>query len=478
MGEVLKAVDPDIGGYVAIKTLGQFGDDPEVVARFEQEGLAAMVLDHPNIGKIHRIDHDNDGRPVLVLEYIDGVPVDEYVRERRTVPFSTQVDMIIQAARGLEAALRRGIIHRDIKPSNILVNKQEQVKIIDFGLAKSMWEAKTKRSGGVVGTPRYIAPEQAMGKLVDHRSDMYSLGATFYEMVTHKAPFDGETSMSIMLAHVNTPLVPPYVINPAVPNDVSEIICRMMAKDPADRYRTYEPLIRDLESAKIHRLARERRVTASTPGNPLPEVVDNSTPFTEKSEERSPRSEPSPAPPPPSHLLRWMLVILAVAVVAGVVSFVHSLKNRRHAEASPPLMSRVFGSDAEKNAERDKLEKLAQQDEDAVRLTKTRMDKIVAAITTYRQDPAHMGKVPRIVDLRAEKMVSVDESQDGWGNDFIITSAKSGRLIAPGRDGVEGTEDDFVYTLDGRALQVPQPKSPTEFSPTTATPTPEPAEHP
>jgi len=261
MGEVYKAFDPQSNRSVAIKILDTRGyEDADTLKRFEREAQAALVLDHPNIARFYGLEHDAQGRPIIVMEYINGRGLDQLLDLEPDMLFSTRVDYIIQTARGLENAYRRSIIHRDIKPGNLLIDGSGMLKIIDFGLAKSMWDNSNLTSSGlVVGTPRYISPEQGMGRNVDHRSDIYSLGATFYELVTGRTPFEGDTPLAIMMKHINSPLVPPYMINPKVPGDVSEIITKMMQKEPNQRYQDYEPLIRDLESAKIHRLAKERR---------------------------------------------------------------------------------------------------------------------------------------------------------------------------------------------------------------------------
>ena len=252
MGEVYKAWDPENNRCVALKILDVKGyEDPDTLKRFQRESQAALVLDHPNIARFYGAEKDEQGHPIIAMDYIDGTGLDVVLDERPDIPFSQLVDYVVQTARGLENAYRRSIIHRDIKPGNLLIDKDGNVKIIDFGLAKSMWDnSALTGSGLVVGTPRYISPEQGMGRNVDHRSDIYSLGATFYELVTRRTPFEGDTPLAIMMKHISSPLVPPYMVNPQVPADISEIIMKMMAKDPNHRYQDYEPLIRDLESAE------------------------------------------------------------------------------------------------------------------------------------------------------------------------------------------------------------------------------------
>ena len=219
MGEVLKALDTRSGRTVALKLIDAgAAADAETLRRFEREARAAAHLDHPNIAHMFGMEFDDQKHPFIVMEYIEGESLEKILTSPVNPPFSVLCDYVIQAARGLEAAHRKSIIHRDVKPGNLLVDHAGTVKIIDFGLAKSMFDRTALTTTGmVVGTPRYIAPEQALGRAVDHRADIYSLGATFYELATHQSPFEGDSAMSIMMKHVSTPLVPPYMVNPKVP---------------------------------------------------------------------------------------------------------------------------------------------------------------------------------------------------------------------------------------------------------------------
>lgn len=272
MGEVLKARDPASDVDVAIKVLDAEGyQDDELLRRFEREARAVSEVLHPNLGRIFGMERDARGLPFIVMEFIDGLPLDKVLRANPDLSFARSLHFAIQTARGLDAARRRSLIHRDIKPANLLVMDDDTLKVIDFGLAKSLWEKSVlTMTGMVVGTPRYLSPEQGLGRTsIDHRSDIYSLGATLYELVTRQAPFEGDTPAAIMLKHVNSPLVPPYLINPKVPVEMSECICRMMAKDPRDRYQEYDDLIIDLEGLRQTALAKERRLSAADPAGAM-----------------------------------------------------------------------------------------------------------------------------------------------------------------------------------------------------------------
>jgi len=254
MGVVYKAYDESLERDVAIKVIStELSSQKEFIERFKREAKSAAALSHPNIIYIHSIGETND-KHYFTMEYVEGKSLEDVLEERSKIPLNEATNYIIQAATGLNAASKKGIIHRDIKPSNLLVTSAGLIKIADFGLAKLIRVDKTlptlTNSGITIGTPTYMAPEQAKGDEIDHRVDIYSLGSTFYHLVTGKTPFEGETPLKVMLKHITDPLVEPAKVNSEIPSVISQIICQMMAKDPAKRYQTYEELIDALEKAR------------------------------------------------------------------------------------------------------------------------------------------------------------------------------------------------------------------------------------
>ncbi|MCW8131427.1 MAG: protein kinase [Planctomycetota bacterium] len=249
MGTVYKAKQLSMDRIVALKVLNErYSNDREFVDRFIREARAAGKLNHPNVIHVHDVSKAN-GRHYFSMEYIDGNSVKEMLRVDGKVPVEKAVDIVIQTAKALEFAHENGIVHRDIKPDNIMLTKDGVVKIADLGIAKTFEETglTAKDNRRVMGTPHYMAPEQALGKDIDHRVDIYSLGATFYHMLTGTTPFSGSTAHEVLKAHIQESLPPIQEFTQLVPDPICFIIERMMAKLPEKRYPNMTRLIEDLE---------------------------------------------------------------------------------------------------------------------------------------------------------------------------------------------------------------------------------------
>ncbi len=250
MATVFKARQISLDRIVAIKVLPKrMSENPEFVKRFYREGRAAAKLNHVNI--VQAIDvGEAGGYHYFVMEFIDGKTVWDDLRGD-VYDEKTAIDIITQTARSLEHSHERGFIHRDIKPKNIMITKTGLVKLADMGLARDVsdMEAAMAEAGRAYGTPYYISPEQIRGEVnIDFRADIYSLGATFYHMVTGKVPFEGSTPSSVMHKHLKEPLVPPDHLNTALSAGVGEVIETLMAKKREDRYAGAKDLLIDLEA--------------------------------------------------------------------------------------------------------------------------------------------------------------------------------------------------------------------------------------
>jgi tetratricopeptide (TPR) repeat protein/tRNA A-37 threonylcarbamoyl transferase component Bud32 len=252
MGVIYKARQKSLDRIVALKVLARhLATDINFVSRFQKEARAIAKVNHPNILAVYDVGDDSHTN-YMIMELIDGQSLAELQSDRRgAIPWEEASDYIRQSAQGLEAAQAAGIIHRDIKPENLMLTKKNVIKVSDFGLAKES-DASTGNTSvdAVMGTPAFMSPEQCDGKKVDARSDIYSLGGTFYRLVSGRLPFEAETAMSMMYRHKHEALIPPHEIVPTVPQAVSTVIVKMMAKKREQRYQTMTEVIDAVDAAR------------------------------------------------------------------------------------------------------------------------------------------------------------------------------------------------------------------------------------
>src|ERR1700680_3195418 len=258
MGEVYRARDARLNRDVAIKVLpAGFARDPERLRRFQQEAQAAAGANHPNILAVHDFG-EHDGSPYMITEFLEGETWRERLRPG-TLPVRKATDYAEQVARGLAAAHDKGIVHRDLKPENIFVTRDGRVKILDFGLAKltrpegvPATDAPTVASqtdpGVVMGTVGYMSPEQVKGQTADHRSDLFSLGAILYEMVSGRRAFRGETSVETMSAILKEDTPELTETNRSVPPVMERIVRHCLEKNPEERFQSARDVAFNLQS--------------------------------------------------------------------------------------------------------------------------------------------------------------------------------------------------------------------------------------
>jgi serine/threonine protein kinase len=251
MAIVYKAKQLSLDRIVAIKILPhRFSKNPDYVQRFYKEGRAAAKLNHNNIVTAYDVG-EADGYHYFVMEYVEGKTLYEDMSKGKIFSEAEAIEIITQVAKALAHAHTRGLIHRDVKPKNIMINTTGTVKLADLGLARDTDDVQMAKSeaGKAFGTPYYISPEQIRGEIdIDARSDIYSLGATFYHMVTGRVPFDASSPAEVMKKHLKEPLIPPDHINTSLSAGVSEVIEVMMAKRKQDRYTSAEELLLDLDA--------------------------------------------------------------------------------------------------------------------------------------------------------------------------------------------------------------------------------------
>jgi len=260
MGHVYLARDEVLGRDVALKMLKEpYTDDEEFVERFRREARNAAALSHPNIVSIYDGGKTEDGTPYIAMEYMAGGTLGELIAREGTLDVPKAVAIAIEIARALVEAHRRGVIHRDVNPHNVFLTRSlalpgatpegltlGTVKVGDFGIAQAAEASTMTESNLILGTPRYLSPEQAKGEPVSPKSDLYSLGVVLYKMLTGRAPFDAKDSIAIVMKHVSEQPPAPREVNSGVPEDMNTLVLRLLSKDPENRHEDAAELIRDL----------------------------------------------------------------------------------------------------------------------------------------------------------------------------------------------------------------------------------------
>ena len=277
MANVYLAYDTILERKVAVKVLrGDLADDEKFVRRFQREALSASSLNHPNIVEMYDVGEDK-GNFYIVMEYIDGKTLKQLIKKRGHLTVPEAIDIMVQLTEGLATAHNSYIIHRDIKPQNIMILEDGLVKITDFGIAMAINAADLTQTNSVMGSVHYLPPEQAAGKGSTIKSDIYSLGILFYEMLAGTMPFRGETAVEIALKHIKEEMPSIRKVNSKVPQSVENIIFKCTAKNPKNRYNNVTELNEDLKSALSIDRENEEKIKFKYPEDDLDEtkVLDN-----------------------------------------------------------------------------------------------------------------------------------------------------------------------------------------------------------
>jgi eukaryotic-like serine/threonine-protein kinase len=263
MGVVHRARDTALGRVVALKMLSaDLGEDDEIVKRFRREAEAIGRLSHPHIVTVYDLG-ESEGHAFLAMELLEGEDLRTLIDRAGEIPLPDRVRILAEISEGLGYAHTRQVVHRDVKPANIMVTTSGQVKLLDFGLARLTTHETITGRGVILGTPDYMSPEQAMGKPVDQRSDVFSAGAVFYELLTGQKPFSGRTLHSVLFQIISEEPDPILTLNPDVPARLALVAHRMLEKEPEKRYQSMDEVAAELWA--IHGALRRSRSRSAMP---------------------------------------------------------------------------------------------------------------------------------------------------------------------------------------------------------------------
>jgi eukaryotic-like serine/threonine-protein kinase len=341
MADVFLAHDEVLDRDVALKLLkARYAEDEEFIERFRREARSAAALANPYIVPIFDRGETEDGTYYIAMEYLPGGTLKDRIRSSGALPPRTVVEVTLQTVEALQAAHEKGIIHRDVKPDNILIAGSGHVKVADFGIARAADATTTSHLGDILGTAKYMSPEQAMGEPVGPASDLYSLGVVLYEMLTGKVPFEVDTPADLSAEHDEKPPPHPREVNPEVPESLDTLVMRLLARDPKDRYGSANELIEEL-----------RRVRDGLPPVASSEEVTTTTALA------TPAAPTRRAPGPTGPRRRRWLLILTAFMLIGLLSVVGGAVGwnmwRDASEGDVPGESRGVPQEAHKVADRE-----------------------------------------------------------------------------------------------------------------------------
>ncbi|MDY6843472.1 MAG: serine/threonine-protein kinase [Thermodesulfobacteriota bacterium] len=365
MGVVYKAHELSLNRKVAVKVLSRkLSTDEEFIKRFKREAQVIASLNHPNIVNILSYGEEHD-LYYFAMEYITGQDLGQILQDKTSIPLDEALSITSQVASALAEAGTKGVVHRDLKPSNIMIDSIGRAKVTDFGVAHfEDSDAKLTRTGLFLGTPEYASPEQATGKQLDVRSDIYALGAVLYRMLSGKPPITGESPLAVVTKIATEPVPPIGEINPALPKPVCNLIDKMMAKDPHERFQTPHELISSIDAC-VSELKIDAPLTKST-------IHDRGKALPSQSQQKS----------------RAKLVGSIVGVALAILLIVWIVEGGLLKEKSPPEPPKTVETSAKPVLETKRGDSLS--DSDVERFTEKESDMSAKKDVT----PAVMSKVP------------------------------------------------------------------------------------
>lgn len=347
MANVYLARDIILNRDVAIKVLRlEFANDPEFIERFDREAQAATSLSHPNIVNIYDVGEE-DHILYMVMEYIDGFTLKEYIQQNGPLEVEEAIEIMKQLTDAISHAHANGLIHRDIKPQNILLDRFGNVKVTDFGIAIALSATSLTQTNSILGSVHYLSPEQARGGMATKKSDIYSLGIVFYELLTGQLPFSGQSPISIALKHLQDETPSVRSLNPEIPQSVENIVLKATAKDPFHRYESVyemeEALNRALDPAYMNEPVYEPPVEAGEETKAIPIITDDKLSYHSNDQEETivhpPKNETEEdvkqkkKPKKPFWKRKWVWITLfVIALIVGISWTIFALSSPKDVE--------------------------------------------------------------------------------------------------------------------------------------------------
>lgn len=360
MANVYLAEDIILQRKVAVKILRlDLQNEPQTQARFQREALATSELSHPNIVSVLDVGTDH-GLPYMVMEYVDGPDLKEYIRQNAPLDLHEVIRIMDQILSAVALAHKHNVIHRDLKPQNILMDKRGNIKIADFGIAVALNQSSVTQTNSVMGSVHYMSPEQTRGGLVTKQSDIYSLGIILYELITGTVPFNGDTPVSIALKHAQEPIPSIRKKDQSVPQALENVVLKATAKDPRDRYATAQAMQADLDSSLDPERADEPVFVPNHGNNNDKTIVLPGFKAPEK--ERTVESEEENRPDKKekkkdfwqnvkSHKWWWIFSVIAAGLIIFIMIFALSGNNNKPRQVHIPDVTNITEKRAEKRLE-------------------------------------------------------------------------------------------------------------------------------
>lgn len=358
MAQVYLAEDLILERHVAVKLMAyNFHNDEASIRRFKREALSTTELTHPNI--VNVVDVGEDDTPYIVMEYVEGYDLKEFIRQNHPIPYKKTIEIMSQILAAVEYAHNHNIIHRDLKPQNILIDHSEKVKITDFGIAVALSENSITQTNSLLGSVHYISPEQARGSMATKQSDIYSLGILLYELLSGRVPFDGESPVSIALKHFQNDMPSLKENDSSLPQALENVVLKATAKEPGDRYRSVAEMKKDLETSLSESRAEEMKFMPVSTHDDETRMIEPVKIRPDKTEapsaEQKPAEEPDKAAPEPNKDKKrkrrrkglLFIIILLLMLIGSLLVF----SMTRPREVSVPDLSGLTLEEAEEELE-------------------------------------------------------------------------------------------------------------------------------